>query len=177
MKKGIIIGIILVVIIAIGGFVIINNNNKTTETAKKTTNEASTNTVDEFQFTYEGKNIAINEEMDKEKWGEEISCYEVPSCAFDGMDKIYEYEHFEVETYTDKDVDRIYSIYFTDTKATTTEGLCVSDSYEKMIDTYGENFTNEGTQYIYTKGDTCLEFIVENNVITSIKYVLKAELK
>ncbi len=179
MKKGIIIGIILVVIIAIGGFVVINNNKQdTTEPTKETVaNEASQNTVNEFQFTYEGKKIAINEEMDKEKLGEEKSFYEVPSCAFEGMDKIYEYEHFEVETYSDNNVERIYSIYTDDVKTTTTEGVCVSDSYDKMVEVYGEDFENEGTQYTYTKGDTCLEFIIENDTIISIKYVLKTELK
>ena len=177
MKK-VFIGIIIVVIVAvIAVFVISNkpeNGGEPTPANETATSEnASSSEVNEYLFTVNGKTIAINEEMDTEKFGKETNLYEVPSCAFEGNDKIYEYEGFEVETYEDGNTEKIYSIYFTDTNQTTTEGVCVSDSYDKMIETYGSDFTNDGTQYTYIKNNTCLEFIVENEFITSIKYVLK----
>lgn len=174
MKKGIIVAIIILVMVGVGAFVMINNQKAKTEVSgQKETAKEETKTM-EYEFTYQGKTIKVNDIMDKEKIGPEKNFYEIPSCAFEGMDKIYEYENFEIETYTNEEKEeRIYSIYFTDTKQTTTEGVCVSDSYDKMIETYGEDFKQDGTQYSYIKEDTCLEFIVENNFITSIKYVLK----
>ncbi len=181
MKKVIIVVILIIVIAVAAVFVVNKNKTKVTTkeeeqaiTNKSTISEdTSSNKINEYLFTINGKTVAINEEMSTEKFGEESNVYEVPSCAFEGNDKIYEYEGFEVETYEDEGTERIYSIYFTDTKQTTTEGVCVSDSYEKMIETYGSEFENDGTQYTYTKNNTCLEFIVENETITSIKYVLK----
>ncbi len=173
MKKGIIVAIIIVLIVGIGIFVVMNNNNTKTEVSNQEETVKEEPKSIEYEFTYQGKTIKVNEVMDKEKIGPENSFYEVPSCAFEGMDKIYEYEHFEIETYMDQEKERIYSIYFTDTKQTTTEGVCVSDSYDKMVETYGNDYKKDGTQYTYTNEDTCLEFIVENDVITSIKYVLK----
>ena len=149
-----------------------NGEEQTATNESSTSEKTSTNEINEYIFTVNGKTVNINEEMDTEKFGEESNVYEVPSCAFEGNDKIYEYDGFEVETYEDGEKEKIYSIYFTDTKQTTTEGVCVSDSYQKMVDTYGMEFKNDGTQYTYTKNNTCLEFIVENEVITSIKYVL-----
>lgn len=183
MKK-VIIAIVLIIIVSVIAVVVVNKNKTrvtTNEVTQATTEEATSseettpNEINEYVFTVNGNTVAINEEMSTGKFGEESNVYEVPSCAFEGNDKIYEYNGFEVETYEDGETERIYSIYFTDTKQTTTEGVCVSDSYDKMVEVYGENFENDGTQYTYTKGDTCLEFIVENDVITSIKYVLKTE--
>ena len=179
MKKVLIVVILIIVVAVVAVFVVNKTNVTKKEETQAITNEStisentSSRKINEYLFTINGKTIAINEEMSTEKFGEENNVYEVPSCAFEGNDKIYEYEGFEVETYEDEGTERIYSIYFTDTKQTTTEGVCVSDSYEKMIETYGNEFENDGTQYTYTKNNTCLEFIVENEFITSIKYVLK----
>ncbi len=182
MKK-VLIAVIVIIIVAVIAFALINRDkdentvNNEADIAEETVSSENTSSdgINEYLFTVNGKTVAINEEMNTQKFGEESNVYEVPSCAFEGNDKIYEYDGFEVETYEDGEVEKIYSIYFTDTKQKTSEGICVSDSYEKMVETYGEEFENDNTQYTYTKDNTCLEFIVENDVITSIKYVLKTD--
>ena len=40
-----------------------------------------------------------------------------------------------------------------------------------MVQAYGTNFKNDGNKYTYTKGNTSIEFMVENEVITGIEYV------
>ena len=40
---------------------------------------------------------------------------------------------------------------------------------------YGNETGKQGNQYVYTKGKTNLEFIVEEDVITSIQYTYTAE--
>ena len=182
MKK-VVIAIIVVIIIIAGVVILTNSSSEETEEVETVEEEVVVEeeeeeiaVVGEYVFTYEGEIIEIDEIFDQDKIGEPEDTYEVESCAFEGMDIIYEYEHFEIETYEDGEDERIYSIYFTDTKAETSEGVVVSDSFDTMVETYGENYENTGTQYTYTSGSTCLEFIVENEVITSIKYVLDAEL-
>ena len=86
------------------------------------------------------------------------------------LDKTYTYENYEITTYPDGDKDKIYTIYFLNAEAKTQEGVAVSDSLQKMLEIYGENYEIQGNQYTYTKGKTQLQFIVENDVITSIQY-------
>ena len=53
--------------------------------------------------------------------GEPMHYFEAPSCAFEGMDKIYSYSGFEFTTYTKDNVDYIASIVFLDDTVTTRE--------------------------------------------------------
>ena len=87
----------------------------------------------------------------------------------------YTYENYEITTYPDGEKERIYSNYFLNEEITTTEGVKVSDDFNKMKSTYGQQYENQGNQYTYKKGKTNLEFIVENDVITSIQYTYTAE--
>ena len=52
----------------------------------------------------------------------------------------------------------------------------ITDSKEKMIEKYGENYEiSLETKYTYTRGDVDLSFIIENDIITSIEYTLKTD--
>ena len=46
---------------------------------------------------------------------------------------------------------------------------------QQMIETYSEDFENHENSYTYRKGETLLNFIVENETITSIEYTLDVE--
>ena len=113
----------------------------------------------------------MNDEYDQEKHGEYVGYSEIMSCAFDGLDKIYKYDHFEITTYPQGEKDYIYSIYFLDVNAKTTEGLSISDSYQKMIEKYGNKYEKKDDEYIYRLGKTTLHFIVKDDVIESIEYL------
>ena len=123
-----------------------------------------------FSFKYQNNNYILGEKFTKEKYGEPLQYSEIPSCAFDGIDKTYTYSHYEVTTYPVNGQDKVYVIYFLDDEITTSEGIRISDSFEDMIKTYGNNYQNEGNLYIYKQEKTILKFIVENNYITSIEY-------
>ena len=45
-----------------------------------------------------------------------------------------------------------------------------------MTNVYGTDYETKDTLYIYTLGKTKLEFMVENDIITSIEYVYDVEL-
>lgn len=131
------------------------------------------NAVEEvFSLKYNDITINLGEEFDQDKLGKELNYSETQSCAFEGLDKTYTYEHFEITTNPINDKDKIGSIYFLDDAISTTEGIKKGDSYEKMLKTYGDNYTLDNSLYTYTKENTKLQFLVQDETIISIEYLL-----
>ncbi len=128
-----------------------------------------------FTFVYEGKEIPLNGVFSREEYGEEMEYAETPSCAFDGLDKTYRYEHYEITTYPEGEEERILSIYFLDDQVETKEGLRLGDEKDKMMELYGEDGTSHDSFYTYTKGDTQLEILLQDDVVISIEYVYPTE--
>ncbi len=127
---------------------------------------------DAFTFQYKDLTINLGDELDKDKLGEELNYSETQSCAFEGLDKTYTYEHFEITTNPYKDGDKIGSIYFLDDEVTTIEGLKKGDSLAMMEEIYGKDYALENSVYTYTKGKTELQFLVQDDTIISIEYLL-----
>ena len=125
-----------------------------------------------FSFLYEGVTLTPGEVFDQSVLGKYSKVSEVPSCAFDGNDKVYNYEMFELTAYIDEKEERIYSIYFIDPNLPTTEGLRKGDTVDDMKSLYGEDYEMVGTSYDYTRGDTVLSIITQNDVVVSIEYRL-----
>ena len=128
-----------------------------------------------FGFSYEGIQLVPGEIFDSSARGEYTSVAEVPSCDFDGNDRVYNYGTFELTAYLDGDEERIYSIYFMDPNLPTTEGLCMGNTVENMKSLYGENCETAGDSYTFTKGETVLSVIAQNDVVVSIEYRLNKE--
>lgn len=85
--------------------------------------------------------------------GEPIDSLEAPSCVHDGMDRVYYYAGYEINTQpTAAGGEVIVSIYLSDDSITTDEGLRIGDKAEKVVQLYGEA-TPEGGLYTYTKTD------------------------
>lgn len=123
-----------------------------------------------YSFTYEGVELVPGASFDASVLPEAASLYEVPSCAIEGTDNVYNYETFEITAYNDGTGEVIYSIYFLDPNLTTAEGLAIGDEESKIVELYGEDYTAEGTSYIYTKSDTQLIVIAQNGAVGSIEY-------
>lgn len=175
MKKSLLI-ILVIILLVVGGVEVMltlqNSSNKNNDTAQS---EKQDNDEDVYAFKIGEKEIKLGEEFSKEKLGQEESYSEIASCAFEGLDKTYTYTDYEITTFPDGDKDRIYSIYFLNPEVSTTEGVRVSDSIDAMLNTYGDSYEKQGNQYTYKKGKTSIEFIVENDVITSIQYTYVTE--
>lgn len=105
-----------------------------------------------------------------EKLGEPVKYFEAASCAFQGLDKVYTYQHFEIDTYPDGDKDIISSIILKDDLIETPEGLCIGMSKADMESVYGTDYEEKGNMCVYTKDGMHLSVLVENGVITSIEY-------
>ena len=173
MKKIILI-VVVVILILVGGIEIYLTLQKPNMNSANTSQNMD-NKEEMYIFKDGDREIVLGEEFSKDKLGSEQSYSEIASCAFDGLDKTYTYSNYEITTFPDGEKDRIYSIYFLNVDVTTTEGVKISDIKEKMISTYGEEYKTQGNQYTYTKGKTNIEFIVENDVITSIQYTYITE--
>lgn len=100
----------------------------------------------------------------------EYSYYEAPSCAFQGLDKIYTYNSFEVDTYPQDGKDYISAVIFKDDSISTPEGVAIGDSRARMEEAYGANGAEEGGKVVYSKDGMKLCFILQDDQIISIEY-------
>jgi len=128
---------------------------------------------DESSFVFQNNNvdIVLGSVFSRDKYGVENEYSEVASCAFNGLDKTYRYLHYEITTYPIDNQDTIASIYFLDDAVTTKEGVKITDTLDKVVEVYGEDYTKDQDKYTYKKGKTELCFIISNDVVTSIEYV------
>ena len=78
-----------------------------------------------YSFTYQGVVISMNAEAAPiiEALGEPIDYFEAPSCAFQGLDKIYYYSGFELGTYPDSDKDYVSYVNLLDDTVSTEQGI------------------------------------------------------
>ena len=168
-----IVAIIIAVIVIIAVVAGIVASSKTKDIIEK---DATQDPQQQFYFEQEGiTKVELGSEFSREKYGQELEYSEIASCAFEGLDKTYRYEHYEITTFPEGEKDRVYSILFLDENVATTEGVKISDTYDDMVEKYSDNFEKEDNMYIYKKNKTQLQFIVENDVITSIEYVFDTE--
>ncbi len=125
-----------------------------------------------YFFTYQNTMISVQEDAAPiiDILGQPVSYYEANSCVFEGLDKIYTYEHFEIDTYPYEDSDYISAIIFKDDLVMTSEGLCIGDSITRMIELYGEDYEENIGMIVYQKGDMELCFVIQDDTIMSIEY-------
>lgn len=134
--------------------------------------QASGNKEEGYVFVYNGVTISVDELMQPvlDSLGEPVSLYEAPSCAFEGVDRIYSYNSVEIHTYPAEDGDRISMIVLKDDMVQTPEMVSLFGSEGDITDAYGTDYTEENGMRVYTKGNMKLRFILENGEIVSIEY-------
>lgn len=106
--------------------------------------------------------------------GEAKSYFEAASCAFPGLEKTYTYPSFNLYTYEDGDKDRLASIVILDDSISTQEGIYLNASLDDVIKAYGEPSEKSLNLYTYEKASMKLSFIIEDDKVTSIEYIAKA---
>lgn len=138
-------------------------------TAPVQTNNTS---LDDYKFVYQG--VTITPDMNTNEFldalGEPVHYYEVKSCAFEGMDKIYTYNSFEVSTYPNGANDLVSYIYFKDDTVTTEEGAYIGMAKADVLALYGDNYVERAGVYVYTKGGMELRFIFNGESLASVEY-------
>lgn len=125
-------------------------------------------------YVFESNGLTFTVDMDMagilEQLGEPNSSYEQPSCAAQGIAKIYTYSGFEIETYPDGDTDLIACIVLKDDSVATSEGIDLSMTKEDIIAAYGSDYEESETSMVYEKDGTKLCFIFDGDDISSIEY-------
>lgn len=149
-------------------------------TADQETADAETvvESEDSFVFSYKGLDIRMNQDMSEvlEVLGEPNSYFEAASCAFEGMDRMYTYSSFEIDSYPDGDTERVSAIYFKDDLVTTAEGISLYMMKDDMEEAYGTDYEVMDSSCIYSRGDSTLTFILnDSDEIISIEYQTKVD--
>ena len=102
--------------------------------------------------------------------------YEAESCAYQGLDKFYTFDSFEVLVNTDNGQDIITNISILDDLVEIPEGLRIGDSKGKMLEALGSDFENSGNIYRYLKDGTTLSIVIKEGSVSSIEYTAGAGL-
>ena len=124
----------------------------------------------EYYFMAGTIKLVPGEKFDAAALPEPNATFEVPSCAFEGTDKVYNYETFEVTAFNDGTNDLIYSVYLIEPTVTTPEGLAVGDDAAQIKSLYGEPKQVNGNEWVYTNGKVDIFIIVNNETVISIEY-------
>lgn len=108
-----------------------------------------------------------------EKLGDPIALVETPSCGGGAEpDREYTYAGFKFNTVNENGLNKIVKIVLTDDSVSTPEGISIGDGREAVIETYGENFTeNASGTLTYTDGAVKLMFGITNGCVSAIHYV------
>lgn len=127
---------------------------------------------DGYVFVFQETEVKIDADASEiiAQLGEPLSYFEAPSCAFQGLDKIYTYNGFEMDTYPVEDKDYVSAIIFKDDSVATAEGVGIGDSMEKMEQSYGSDSTKEDGVVVYSRDGMKLCFILKDNEIISVEY-------
>ncbi len=141
--------------------------------AKKEQEEA----LETYVFHVGDIDIEVGEEFQKvqDALGKDFTTQTVKSCAFEGEDYIYTYPDYEIYNYVDSSTQKIYTITLLTDKVSTKEGIHLGNTKEEVVQTYGNQYEDAYGAYVYTKGNTILTFIFEENEIVSIEYKLNQE--
>lgn len=126
--------------------------------------------VGNYTFVTGGVELVPGAVFDPGILPEADSVYEVPSCAIEGTDNLYNYGSFELTAFDDGTNELIYSILLLDPNITTTEGLALGDPSTRAVELYGENYTQQGTSWIYSGDAEQLILILQGDTVASIEY-------
>ena len=126
-----------------------------------------------YTFVHKGIGIAIDAEATPilASLGAYLDYAESPSCAFEGMDKVYTYSGFEIETYCLSGVDYIASVQLTDDSVTTEKGIAVRSTKDAVLAAYGTPTSENAGALIYSAGGMRLQFLLRDGVVTNIQYL------
>ena len=146
----------------------------TVNAAVSTTEQPEQVAADHKGYAFVYKDVTIEMDADAapiiEQLGEPDNYFEAPSCAFEGIDKMYTYGGLELDTYPTEDKDYISSVIFKDDTLTTVEGIGIGDSVSSLEAAYGTQWNDEDGMMVYEKDGMKLCFIVDGDSVISVEY-------
>ena len=127
-----------------------------------------------YIFKYKGVSVQMHSDASKiiKKAGKVLKKKETKSCAYKGLDRVYQYKDFILATYSNSKKGKQYvnGIKFRTKNISTKEGIKIGSSLNDVVDKYGKAKDNFGV-YTYKKGKSKLQFEIINEKVTTIQYV------
>ncbi|MEX1308384.1 MAG: hypothetical protein AB1Z19_07645 [Eubacteriales bacterium] len=138
-------------------------------------------TEDDLVFQYDGGSFALNSDASKlvDALGDDYTFSEAVSCAYTGMDKVYQYDGIMVFTYPLDDIDHIDEIYITSDAYSTAKGITVGSTLQDIQKAYGEDAVDadgDGLLVLTPDGprvdtDTrCLYFVMDGETVLEFSF-------
>ena len=127
----------------------------------------------EFAFKMGDFLIEMDQDIDYvlDNLGEPLGIFEAPSCAFEGIDRIFGYPGMQIHTYPKDDSDFVHTISLRDDSLRTTEGgIRLGSDIQAALDAYGNDYEFDTGLYRYRRGRTTLEFLTEDDIVMGITY-------
>ena len=96
---------------------------------------------------------------------------EAASCYFEGLDKVFTYDGYEITTYPKTDGDYIQDVNVSSETIKTDKGVGVGSTLEDIEAAYGKDYTVSGKMYEYYQDDTkYIYFFILNDVVQYYGY-------
>jgi len=130
-----------------------------------------------FSFVYNGTFIEMDQDIDYllAQLGEPLGVFEAPSCAFDGIDRIFGFPDIQIHTYPDGETDRVHTVSFLTDNIATTSGIALGSSVSAMLDAYGQGYEYDSGMYVFTSEGTTLSFFTDGSEVVGIIFGLIME--
>ena len=124
-----------------------------------------------YTFTSGSTVIEMNEDASAvvEELGEADDYFESESCAFEGLDKVYTYPGFTLNTYPVDDKDYVLSVVFRDDTVSTDEGISIGSTKDEVTEAYGDPASESSTEMVYEKGDTELTIGLDGDSVSTLE--------
>jgi len=153
------------------------SSNTTAPTTGTTAGSTETTAPAGYTFVFKNTPLPIGSAAKPilDTLGEPINFFESPSCAYQGMDRIYTYAGIEITTYTEGETDYVYSVAIIDDSVRTPEGVSLGASADDVKKAYGSDFAETTNQLMYRQGDTDLKFVFAEGDLVSIEYIQVTE--
>lgn len=159
-------------IMALGVAAVLASAPQTAMAAVKTTATSTANTG--YAFTVKDTRVVINQDASAAlaKLGKAKSVFEQNSCAYQGKDKVYSYDGFEISTYPVGKKEYVSSVYILDGTVQTEEGIKIGSGSKDVIKAYGKDYKFENDVYRYTKDGVEICFYMTNSKVDAIEYLV-----
>lgn len=140
--------------------------------ACKDNNDPSAKERNPYTFVSGGVSIAIDADVAPilAALGQWQSYDESPSCAFEGLDKIYTYGGFDIKTYPQGGKDFVHSVILYDDTVAIEKDIRIGSTADAVKTAYGTPDEQTDTALIYNAKGMLLQFLLENGSVTSIQY-------
>lgn len=107
--------------------------------------------------------------------GEPQDVQEAPSCHYEGMDTVRQYDGVSLQTYRQDDADILCVVMISSDAYATDKGVKVGDTAQSVQDAYGAPVEDAEYYVVYdAAADVSLTFELDGDIVTAILYELKA---